>query len=286
MPSIWSDAQRRVVAYAGSTVVIEYHEARGARLIEALFRYAPTLAEAPPSATYRLRWFEDSQRLALYRGDMLIYLGQSEGHLAELLLGETCRRLAEHGRGGVLFHAAALSRGGRGIMLPGAIAAGKSTLTAWLTVNGFGYLTDELVFVAQGRDEMQPLVRPLNLKRPSRAVLQPWVDWSALSPYLLASDESDLIPPERLNPDCDGRPLPLGAILFPHYLPDSPLVLRRLSSAQAGLELLQCLANAPNLPDQGFAEAARLARLAPAYTLTYSCFEQLGECLQGLMTQG
>jgi hypothetical protein len=50
------------------------------------------------------------------------------------------------------------------------------------------------------------------------------------------------------------------------------------------LALLQCLLNARNLPEYGFAEAARLARQIPAYHMRYSCFTQIGRQLQTLLS--
>jgi hypothetical protein len=64
-------------------------------------------------------------------------------------------------------------------------------------------------------------------------------------------------------------------ILFPHYQPGASLNWRPLTKAQAGLHLMECLVNARNLPDHGFAEVARMAKMAPAYRLEYSRFDQL-----------
>src|SRR5450631_1425294 len=43
------------------------------------------------------------------------------------------------------FHAAAVSRGGRSVLLPGVSGTGKSTLTAYVAGHGFAYLGDDLV---------------------------------------------------------------------------------------------------------------------------------------------
>jgi hypothetical protein len=75
----------------------------------------------------------------------------------------------------------------------------------------------------------------------------------------------------------------LGLILFPRYLPESAFDLQRLSKAQAGLELMQCLVNARNLPDRGFSEITRLARKAPAYRMCYAGFDQVGEVVEAIL---
>jgi hypothetical protein len=60
------------------------------------------------------------------------------------LLSETVMRSVFRHRGLVSFHAAVLARDGRAIALMGARKAGKSTLSAALTVNGWRLVADDL----------------------------------------------------------------------------------------------------------------------------------------------
>ena len=66
--------------------------------------------------------------------------------------------------------------------------------------------------------------------------------------------------------------------------PDGEFAFEPLSGAQAGLALMECLVNARNLPGHGLAEAARLARNAPAFRLRYSHFEQIGDRIQAFLS--
>ncbi|MFN8459219.1 MAG: hypothetical protein U0401_31980 [Anaerolineae bacterium] len=102
------------------------------------------------------------------RGETLLYRGDYPAVAAELLLGDSCHHLADRSQGGLLLHAASLTWQDRGLLLPGTSGAGKTALTAWLLSQGFGYLTDELVFVPWGQNSVRALTRPLNLKRPAR----------------------------------------------------------------------------------------------------------------------
>lgn len=221
--------------------------------------------------------------MRLYRGDVLLYAGGSAADVASLLLGESCHELADQSREGLLFHAAALARKGRGLILPGTIGVGKSTLAAWLLARGFDYLTDELVFVAWGADRLQAFTRPLNLKPPARSILRHVFDFEGWSGQFLSGSQFDLVPPTLVNPTNQASESDLDLILFPLYRPGSAFALQRLSKAQAGLELMQCLVNARNLPDHGFREIARLARKAPAYRMCYAGFDQIGEMVETLL---
>jgi serine kinase of HPr protein (carbohydrate metabolism regulator) len=61
-------------------------------------------------------------------------------------------------------HAAAVSRGGHRVLLPGVSGIGKSTLTAYLGGHGFGYLGDDCVAMATAGWSLRPLSTPTRLR--------------------------------------------------------------------------------------------------------------------------
>ncbi len=279
MPSASAEGGRRVVSFAGSAVVITWDGAEGERVASFLFGRMPEGGQAEPCATYAIRHVGGAGKLGLYRGDTLIHLGDADGYLAELLMSEVCRLLVTHSHGGMLYHAAGLSRGDGGIMLPGAMTSGKSTLAAWLALQGFAYLTDELVYIPPGADEMQTLIRPLNLRRPSRVAL-PEGAWQAFSPQPWPSREGDLVPPEALNAEHDWAAPTLRLIVFPRYAPQATPSVRRLSAAETVMTLLHSLVNGARLPERGLPEAARIARRVTAYQATYGHLQELEASLR------
>jgi len=279
--------QRRLVSFAGSSVAVEYSGDGPARIVDFLYRHAPTDDRTPPHTTYRLLAGDESDQLVLYRDDTLICAGASEAAVAELLMGDSCYHLACHSQGGLLFHAGGLALNGKGLLIPGEIAAGKTTLTAWLTTKGLDYLTDELVFVAHGAGNIQAFTRPLNLKKPSRTVLKDHFHFEEHADRILSTSHGDLVPPELLklsgSPNNTLSQPPVSLIIFPRYRPGGDFIMRPLSRAQAGLALMECLVNARNLPDHGFPEIARLAKTAPAHKMKYAHFDQVGEQIETLM---
>jgi hypothetical protein len=281
--------ETRVIAYGGNAIAVEGEGPRAARIVEFVYGYAPTGGHTAPFVTYRIREIDGEQRLELLRDGVPCYSSRSDAALADMLMGDSCRRLVERSRGGLMFHAAALTHAGRCLVLPGTIGAGKSTLTAWLISRNFGYLTDELVFVPSGSDTIQVFTRPLNLKRPSHGPLQGYFDYQQ-RPGMPESDGpvwstafNDLIAPATLGVPA-GRPEPvLDVVILPQYASGAHLDLRRLTKAQAGLAMMQCLVNARNLAGHGFEEVARLARRVPTYALRYSRFEDLGARIEELL---
>lgn len=274
--------QTRRISFAGSTLSIEFSGSQPAKVIDLLYRHIPAGADQPGLATYRLLNDPQTDLLRLYRDKTLLYQGDCAATAAELLLGDTCCHLAAQSQAGLLFHAAALSWQGRGLILPGASGAGKSTLTAWLLSQGFDYMTDELVFVPWQTDSIQTFTRPINLKNSARAILSHTLDFEKQAAGMLSSSYATLIPPALFYPAQTGSEAPLALIIFPQYKPRGSFELCQLSKVQAGLTLLQTLINARNLPEHGFFEVTRLIRHIPAYSLRYSSFDQIGHCIRNL----
>lgn len=71
--------------------------------------------------------------------------------------------LSTHVRSHVLIHAGAVAYRGRGIVLPGASHAGKSTLVAALLRHGAVYYSDEFA-VIDGDGRLHPYPRPISLR--------------------------------------------------------------------------------------------------------------------------
>jgi hypothetical protein len=275
-----------LITFAGSTVSVEYEGDGAAKIVDFLYRDIPPAAGPGPAAvTFRLLSDDGAGRLRLYSAETLLYEGGVAAKAADLLLSQSCYQLANHSQGGMLFHAGALAWAGGGLLLPGGIGAGKTTLTAWLLTRGLGYLTDELVFVPDGAETMEAFARPLNLKRPARAALRAHFDFERHADRMLSTSAGDLISPGALQPARLAGALDatrVSLIVFPRYQAGGDLVWRPLSKAQAGLALMKCLVNARNLPEHGFPQISRLAKAAPAYHMTYAGFDQVEAQLKGL----
>ncbi len=273
----------RLVTFAGSAVAVEAEGERATAVVDFLYRHLPGNGPFPPHRTFRLLAEGPAGPFRLYRDDQPVHTDDSAATIAELLLSQTGYHLADRSQGGLLFHAAGLAREDRGLILPGTMHSGKTTLTAWLLAAGLAYLSDELVFVPTGSTAFQAFARPLNLKPLARPI------WRGLAPaagdreeLILSGRNGDLVRPELFTSAPVREQAGLRLIIFPRFQPDGTLKLEPLSRGQAALALMECLVNARNLSDHGLAEAARLAGLAPAYRLSYGSFEQLGDSIDRL----
>ncbi|MDX1522257.1 MAG: hypothetical protein R3264_11555 [Anaerolineae bacterium] len=272
----------RLLAFAGSTVAVTSQGSLAQSMVQFLFNHLPADEAGVSHTTFRLVDDAGAEAVSLHQDEQLLVDGASAVAGAERLLGEVCHQLAVQSRGGLLFHAAAVGKDGWGLMLPGQSGVGKSTLTVWLVTQGFSYLTDELAFIPTGTTTLQAFPRPINLKPVARSVVSQFVDVQAHPQQVWHSRHTTLLLPAALNSDFTFYQPPLHHLVFPHYRPGGEFGLQPLTKAQAGLELMQCLVNARNLPGHGFNEITRLCGQVTAHRLTYSHFSQLASWLEEL----
>jgi hypothetical protein len=273
---------RRLIRFGHTVVAVEADDARAQALADFLFRFTGD-GSGEPYTTFRVATDAASGRLAAYRDGVLIHRDASEAALAESLLGEVTFCLLDQSCDGTTLHAGAPAWRDQGVLIPGAIGMGKTTLTAWLTHRGLDYLTDELVWIPNDTNILHAFTRPLNVKKSARPVLHTLLDYDAHAAQVLRGDELDLILPTALRSTNRLSTPNLGLILFPNYQPDGDPGIERLSPAQAGLGLVPAILNSGSLGDQGFSQIARLARAAPAYRVRYSHFAQIERRLEGLL---
>ena len=272
----------RIVSFADRSVAIEYDIPEGQEIVDFLYRDLDERPDRKPHVTLTIGKQEDNQ-FTLHRAAVQLYHGRSKASLANILVGETLYHLTDKSENGMAIHAAALSRNSCGIILPGKSGAGKSSLTTWLLQSGYNYLTDELIFIRERSLDIEAFTRPINIKRRGMPAIGKRFDFSVHAKDTLISPHVAMIPHRLFKPDNKIEPSRLALILFPNHHEGAELELLRLSKAQAGLALMECLVNARNLNGHGFGEATRVAREVPAYRLTYSRFEQLAQSLPDIL---
>ena len=193
------------------------------------------------------------------------------------LLEELVRSLIVDLDSAVALHAGAVAWRGRSILLPGPSGSGKSALVAWLIDNGFRYLSDEVVAVTESGE--LALARPLLLKSGAAAKVAE-LDSMRRNPLLALGSELAVCPDARSN---GNKPLSSALMLFPRFVESGELEMIPLSTAQAGLKLMESNLNARNLTDFGFPALSALARRVPAIELRYGDYGQLRGVLDVLV---
>lgn len=194
-------------------------------------------------------------------GDLIYHLSDRIiFHLADKLSAYHC------------LHAAAVSLSDSACVIPAKSGAGKSSLTAWLVANQLSYITDELIMIDE-QHCLTGIARPIQIKPSGIDVVRELL----VTPNSLYEGKiANAITASMLGGSVASQESRrLGLFLFPRYSADSTFTLTKLSSAEAGLQLMSNHVNARNLKDHGFRAMMSLIRETPCYSLEYGGYDKL-----------
>lgn len=169
-------------------------------------------------------------------------------------------------------HSAAVAKQGNALLIPANSGAGKSSFTTWLCANGFAYLTDELLLIDKDR-QIEGVARPIQIKPHGIDAVRHLIeDHSLVQPGKFAS----ALPISCLSgKTSERRKHQLKLFVFPQYTKGSAYSFSKLSSAEAGMNLMGNHVNARNLEGHGFREMMDIIRTTPCYSLEYGGFDKL-----------
>lgn len=210
--------------------------------------------------------------LSLWDGDRRLYFGESRYQLAYILMNEVIFLCINGNDSHHALHAGAVYKDDGCIILPGKSGNGKSTLTGWLIMNGYQYLTDELLFLDSDA-RVLPMTRPISLK--VNKAHESWLLPEEANEEIITSDKGSMIPHRLLNPSFKAKQPQVTDVVFPEYKPGVVPRLQEISPAKSSLYLLQSHVNARNLDGHGVSELASIVRNCRSFTLTYSSFDDL-----------
>lgn len=190
--------------------------------------------------------------------------------LCPVLMDELRESCYERIRDYLLFHAGAVAKEGKTLLLPGKSGSGKTTLTLGLMNHGYGYLTDEVGAVHLKTRQVVPFQRPIYFWTWSRPLRQEVSRHFRVHRYR-DNDNKEwrwqyIVPQAMSAAPRDGR-WNVDFIIFPRYTPAGKTVLRPLGTAQALVALMRNSWNARLLPDGGLSVCKGLVRGASCYTL-------------------
>ena len=216
------------------------------------------------------------------KGDKRVYQNASLTDAGNYLMGEVVFHLIENNQDYMAIHAALLSDDQGGILMPGSSGNGKSSLSIWMTLNGYHYHTDELVLIKSGSLKTRVFTRPFNIKSHGFEAIDRLLNLDALSPAASRGDFITMIPHRALNPEFLPKSPEISRILFPKYDADGDNSLTPLSRAAAGIELMKTHVIARNLPGHGFTQLLDIIKSVPAFKLNYNHFDALPQLLDDL----
>jgi len=184
----------------------------------------------------------------------------------------------------LVFHAAALARGERALILPAPPGAGKSTLCAALAQRGWRLLTDESTLLDPASGSVCGPARPVSLKNASIEVLRRFAPEAVIGPAChdtIKGTVAHMRPPEG-SALAAGRPARPAWLVFPRYQPGAETRLTPRHPAEAFMEMASQAFNYANLGRTAFHATADLIDQVEAYDFVYSRLEEAIDCFDAL----
>lgn len=250
------------------------------QLVEILFAdFEKNRCAVQRETRYQLFTVKNSTTILLRQDEKHLYSGSSEYKLAYALMNDVIYHCIDHNSTQHAIHAGAVWSKDHCILLPGSSGRGKSTLTAWLVSKGYGYLTDELIFL-DNSGCVTPFPRPINFK-----VNESHISWmyhkGEFDKKKIISDENgSMIPHRFFNPAYKNQTHRVTNIVFPKYKKDAGLQFEAISPARSSLFLMESHVNAKNFANQAVSLVAAIVRNCKSYTLTYDSFDNLLSTIQ------
>ena len=166
------------------------------------------------------------------------------------------------------FHAAAVSRDGRSVLLPAACGTGKSTLTAFLAAHDFAYIGDDSIAMARSDGSLRPLPTCLSLKSGSWPVLASLYPELPNLPQVFCHRRIARYVKPRNMRQAGRAP---SVILFSSYAQSAGVEFRALAPLETMTRLIDAGTDFHRpASSAALAEFLQFVELTPAYELVYS----------------
>jgi hypothetical protein len=241
---------------------VEVEDARLCSYVERL--YAPF--QEPGGARHRYMLQDGAAGATLWFDDDRVADAATTGALIAPFVHDLNRRALD-GSNHLILHAGGVEHDGVGVVLPGAMEAGKTTLAAGLVRAGFGYLTDEGVAVDRESLRIHPYPKPLSIDRGAWPLLPELEPEADLATNAYKADQWQ-VPPDAIRANALGRPCAIALIVFPKYEAGAETSVEPLGRAEALVELAK---NTYKFDVQGAPALdvlAEIVRPADCYRLT------------------
>lgn len=183
-------------------------------------------------------------------------------------------------------HAAGFSKDGRAVLIAGTSGAGKSTLAITLLRSGFGYLSDDMLFLRRNKDGLAVLGFPEDVDVSDRSIgFFPELNFLAQSPKAPGWPKKQVRADEVYGSEVVREAKP-GAVLIPRISGKETSVVRQIGSDEALLEIVSNVLLTEARSCQGHLNVlTQLVRETPCYRLdTGRDFERIPVLLSDILS--
>lgn len=173
-----------------------------------------------------------------------------------------------------LLHGAAVEYAGHAYLFVAATSNGKTTLTSYLTSNGFGYITDDCILLDRYTFNIYPCTTPLHLRKGGISILKEYnISPDSIVPLCDPSFYRYVYTP----PNCVSNALPIGKIFF-ITITNKDNHIEEMNTIERMSSLLKSSLFEYPLNRQYIQFIAKLSSI-PCYKLSYSDMRYVSEVL-------
>lgn len=173
-------------------------------------------------------------------------------------------------------HSAVLEKDGKALILPGLPGAGKSTLSAALTLNGWRLLSDEHALIQLDTASVVPLCRPVSLKNESIDIIKAY---DSRAVFGKSSEKTHKGTVAHMKADLyanshDITPIPARWMIFPEYCADTKLTVSPKPKVASFMFAAMHSFNYSLLASRGFHALSKLMDSVDCFDIKYNDLEQ------------
>ncbi len=165
-------------------------------------------------------------------------------------------------------HSGGVVYNGKTILFPGQSGKGKSTLTLGCALQGWGFLSDEMVFIRPNTTQSYAFPRVLCIKNDGQIFRTLDTNHILQQPHLARSiNNSICVSPQAFTTIPQDHPCPIHIIVFPNFHLSSPQKLISLTPTESLTRLLQLTykrTQSPKILDT----LGHIVETVPSYELT------------------
>jgi HprK-related kinase A len=182
----------------------------------------------------------------------------------------------------VIIHSAVLAKGNKAILFPAPPGSGKSTLTAYLSHNGWRLLSDEMALIIPNTKTVVPFVRPICLKNQSIDIAKKLFPEGKFSNIALDTHKGDVIhlSPPDLSWNNQKQTAELVGIVFPNYRANQNLQIYQLDKSQAFMQLVENAFNYSVLRSTAFNTLTQVIESVQTFEIFHSDLAQVADFLE------
>ena len=189
--------------------------------------------------------------------------------------------VAAHEVSHLIIHSAVLAKDGKAVVFPAPPGSGKSTLTAYLSRNGWRLLSDEMALITPLTSTVTPFVRPVCLKNDSIHLVKSWYPGDSFSTIAKDTHKGDVVhmaPGDTaVNSELDSAEV--VGIVFPKYNKDVFFDVYDMDQSTAYKALAENAFNYTVLQEKGVKSVIHLVENALSFEIEYNNLDELNTFL-------